>query len=967
MDGATAIEDVFLAALEFPAGDGRARYLDGACQGDAGMRRRVERLLDAHPKANSFLEQPAAVTEAHHPGAEESGTVVAGRYKLLELVGEGGMGAVWFAEQIEPVRRKVALKVVKPGLDSKSVLARFEAERQALALMDHPNVAKVLDGGMTEQGRPFFVMEYVKGSPITEYCDKACLSVDARLRLFVQVCEAVQHAHQKGIIHRDLKPSNILVAPYDDRPVPRIIDFGLAKALHQPLTERTLFTAHGAVLGTPLYMSPEQAQLNNLDVDTRADVYSLGVLLYELLTGTTPVEKQRLQKAAWDEVQRIIRDEDPPRPSTRLSTLEMLPAMAACRQTEPATLAKQVSGDLDWIAMKCLEKDRARRYESAAGLARDLQRFLSDEPVEARPPSSAYRLRKLAQKHRAALVVGAALVLLLVAGTTVSMWQALRATRAERHALKLAAAETEASERAQKRLAQVEKGNEILASIFADFDVRREKSGTEPLEAVLAGRLLKAAKQLGGDAVGDPVTVARLQHQLGQSLINLGHAQAASPLLEEARASAERGLGADHADVLAISSSLATSYASSGRLDRALPLQENALKVREAKLGRGHRDTLASMNNLAESYMAAGLSDRALPLFEECVSLSKSSIGAQHPDTLVSMGNLATAYRTSGKLDAALPLYEQVFQASKSKRGADHPDTLTSLNNLAQAYRAAGMLDRALPLLEESLRLSRARLGSDHPETLTSMGNLASAFREARKHESASRLQEETLNLSRARLGADHPDTLTAMNNLAGGRLAEGKPELALPLLEESLRLRKAKQGADHPDTLAAMNNLAAGYQAGRKLALAMPLLEEGLRVRKERLGASHPDTLTSMSNLAAVHQAAGRLSEALPLLEEALTRRTAKLGPEHPETLISLNNLAGAYVAGGQLDRALPLLEQAAVGLEKRQFRHEHAPQIMTNAIGAYAKAKQHDKSEAWRRKWLAASASNPRRGPAP
>ena len=307
-------------------------------------------------------------TAAYVP-REQPGTVVAGRYKLLEAIGEGGMGTVWVAEQTQPVRRKVALKLIKPGMDSKSVLARFEAERQALAVMDHPNIAKVLDGGLTETGRPFFVMEYVKGVPITEYCEATRLSVPERLQLFVQVCQAVQHAHQKGIIHRDLKPSNILVAPYDDRLVPKVIDFGLAKAMYQSLTEQTLHTAHETVLGTPLYMSPEQAQLNNLDIDTRSDLYSLGVLLYELLTGTTPLEKQRFKEAAWDEIRRIIREEEPPRPSMRLSSSKMLPSLAAGRQTEPARLTKLVRGELDWIVMKALEKDRTRRYETANGLA----------------------------------------------------------------------------------------------------------------------------------------------------------------------------------------------------------------------------------------------------------------------------------------------------------------------------------------------------------------------------------------------------------------------------------------------------------------------------------------------------------------------------------------------------------------------------------------------------------------------
>jgi eukaryotic-like serine/threonine-protein kinase len=440
-------ESIFAAAVALTSAAERAAYLDQACAGDAALRNHVEALLRAHERAGHLLDRPIVGPEltGAYIASPEVGTVIAGRYKLLEAIGEGGMGAVWVAEQSQPVRRKVALKLIKAGMDSKSVLARFEAERQALAVMDHPNIAKVLDGGLTETGRPYFVMEYVKGVPITEYCDATRLSVPERLNLFVQVCHAVQHAHQKGIIHRDLKPSNILVAPYDDKPVPKIIDFGLAKAMHQSLTERTLHTAHETVLGTPLYMSPEQAQLNNLDVDTRSDIYSLGVLLYELLTGTTPLEKQRFKEAAWDEIKRLIREEEPPRPSTRLSSSQALPSLAAGRQSEPVRLTKLVRGELDWIVMKSLEKDRARRYDTANGFAMDIQRFLAGEPVLAVPPSARYRARKFARKHRAALTAAAALALLLVAGVAVSMSQAVRATRAEAEAL------TERDEKEQAR------------------------------------------------------------------------------------------------------------------------------------------------------------------------------------------------------------------------------------------------------------------------------------------------------------------------------------------------------------------------------------------------------------------------------------------------------------------------------------------------------------------------------------
>jgi serine/threonine protein kinase/WD40 repeat protein/tetratricopeptide (TPR) repeat protein len=434
---------VFTAALDCSSAAERAAYLDQACAGDPGLRERVEALLRAHAQAGGFLGRAELEgTGGFEPAAERgtlaaglaAGAVVAGRYKLLEQIGEGGMGEVWLAEQTKPVRRKVALKLIKPGMDSRQVLARFEQERQALALMDHPNIARVLDAGATEAGRPFFVMELVKGVPITRHCDDHKLTLRERLGLFAQVCAAVQHAHQKGVIHRDIKPSNVLIAPYDGVPVPKVIDFGVAKAAGQPLTEMTLFTGIGAVVGTPEYMSPEQAELNNADIDTRSDVYSLGVLLYELLTGTTPLTRKRLREAALLEVLRLVREEEPPRPSTRLSTTDELPAVAANRGLEPRKLSGLVRGELDWIVMKALEKDRNRRYESANGFAQDVRRYLADEPVQACPPSAWYRFRKFGRRNKTALTTTAVIVLALLLATAVSTWQAVQATVARKDA-----------------------------------------------------------------------------------------------------------------------------------------------------------------------------------------------------------------------------------------------------------------------------------------------------------------------------------------------------------------------------------------------------------------------------------------------------------------------------------------------------------------------------------------------------
>jgi serine/threonine protein kinase/Flp pilus assembly protein TadD len=422
--------ELFLKALELPSAAERGDFLERECAGDAALRAEVDSLLQANERAGQFLEQPVADSVAtgafqsnlDSAPAETPGTVV-GPYKLLEIVGEGGMGTVWLAQQSEPVKRLVALKLIKPGMDSRQVLVRFEAERQALAMMDHPNIARVLDAGATSTGRPYFVMELVKGVPITHFCDERRLTPRERLELFVPVCQAIQHAHQKGVIHRDIKPSNVLVALYDGQPVPKVIDFGVAKAAGQPLTEKTLVTGLGTVVGTPEYMSPEQAELNQLDIDTRSDIYSLGVLMYELLTGTTPLLRKRVKERALLEVLRIIREEEPPRPSTRLSTTDQLPSIAANRGLEPRKLSGLVRGELDWIVMKCLEKDRNRRYETANGLAMDLQRYLSDEPVLAGPPTARYRFRKFVRRNKRSLlmagVVGVA-ALVATAGVAAS-------------------------------------------------------------------------------------------------------------------------------------------------------------------------------------------------------------------------------------------------------------------------------------------------------------------------------------------------------------------------------------------------------------------------------------------------------------------------------------------------------------------------------------------------------------------
>ena len=485
---------VFFDALERTDNEVE-EYVKSACSSDDELRQRVEQLLRAH-RALENPEKPALARGSPAPSRpslllEGPGTII-GQYRLLEQIGEGGFGIVYMAEQMQPVRRKVAFKIIKPGMDTRLVVARFEAERQALALMDHPNIARVFDGGATETGRPYFVMELVHGIPITEYCDENRLPIRDRIELFVAVCKAVQHAHQKGIIHRDLKPSNVLVTLHDDRPVVKVIDFGIAKAIGQQLTEKTLFTNFAQMLGTPLYMSPEQAQLSGLDVDTRSDIYAMGVLLYELLTGTTPFDKERMRTLAFDELRRMIHEEEPPRPSSRLTSSDEATTTASFkRRSDPRRLSQLIRGELDWIVMKCLEKDRNRRYETATGLANDLARYLSNEPVQACPPSLVYRARVFVRRHRASIGTAASLLAIALIGTALTLWQAIQAAAARdagnqaRLALsksKQADAEERANEIA-RQLATLNKANSLIESGARPCRLCRMGEGGSRLES----------------------------------------------------------------------------------------------------------------------------------------------------------------------------------------------------------------------------------------------------------------------------------------------------------------------------------------------------------------------------------------------------------------------------------------------------------------------------------------------------
>ncbi len=940
------VRDLFLAAADLPA-DQRAAFLAEKCGGDGELLAAVERLLGAHEQPASVLDPSARPghTDAYRSVTECPGTMI-GSYRLMEQIGEGGFGLVFVAEQQQPVRRKVALKVIKPGMDSSQVIARFEQERQALALMDHPNIAKVLDAGATDSGRPYFVMELVRGIPITQYCDQNQLTPRERLELFVDVCHAIQHAHQKGVIHRDVKPSNVLVTSHDGKPVAKVIDFGVAKAIHQHLTERTIYTNFAQMIGTPAYMSPEQAEMSGLDIDTRSDVYSLGVLLYELLTGSTPLERKRLMKAAYDEIRRLIREEEPPRPSQRLSTSEALPSLAASRKTEPARLSRMLKGELDWVVMKALEKDRTRRYETASGLARDIQRYLADEVVEARPPSAGYRLRKFARKNRAALATAAVFALLLMAGAAVSTWQAVRATRAEVEAV--AAREAEAEQRRQAEANEQKSHAAAVAEKKAKETALQREAETKAVLDFVENKVFAAARPKGEEGglghdvslraaieaampfvantfLDQPLIEARLRMTLAASLSYLGEPKAAVEQGERARALYAMHRGSGHPDTLKSMDFLADRCTYLRWRDRALKLHEEALALRKATLGPDHPETLLSMHNLAGSYLSVGRPAPARKLLEETLALRKAKLGPGHPDTLSSMHDLGATYPYRDP--KRLKVQEETLALRKAKLGPEHPDTLWSMFTLALTYGALDREAESLKLFEETLSLQRARLGRDHRHTLLSMDTLARRYRALGRDDETLKLHEEILALRRAKLGPDHPETLMTMGNVANGYAQLGREAEALKIREEVVGLIRAKLSIEHESTRFAMNNLAWILATASDVKLRDP--KRAVKLAEEVVRLS-PKTSPFRGTLGTARYRAGDWKGSITELEEAI--RLWK--PDAPTHAIHGFVLAMAHWQLGEKEKARAWFDKSAAWMARgkkddpdlKRFRAEAA-----------------------------------------
>jgi eukaryotic-like serine/threonine-protein kinase len=789
------------------------------------------------------------------------GTTI-GPYRLVHLVGAGGMGDVWLAEQTEPVRRQVAIKIIKAGMDTAQVVARFELERQALALMEHSSIARVLDAGATPQGRPYFVMEYVRGEPLTDYCVKHRLSIGARLDLFAQVCDAVQHAHQKGIIHRDLKPSNVLVALQQDRPIPKIIDFGVAKATAQPLIDASFRTRLGAVIGTPEYMSPEQAEMSGLDVDTRTDVYALGVILYELMTDTLPFDARTLRTKGLDDVRRTIREVDPPRPSERV-----LSASAATSQerAENSRLATRLKRDLDWITMMALEKDRTRRYQTAHELALDVRRHLSGEAVIAAPPSTAYRFRKFVHRHRAGVAATAFLALFAAASLTAIGFQAHRISEERDRANREAS-----TAKAVTAFLQ----DDLLAQASAEGQAT---PGTAPdPNLTVRAALDRAAERLVGKFSAEPLVAASLHSTIGDAYKNLGLYAQAEPHLEA------------------------------------------AVDLRRRTLGEADRETLIATSSLGDLYRLEGEYEKAEEVLKNVMSVGRRVLGEDDVATQRAINNLGIVYRYLGRYDDAEPLYISSLEHARRTRGNQDIETLTSMNNLGMLYQLEGRPEAADKLFVPAIDLSTTALGKEHPVTVTLMNNLALSYSRQGRYAEAERLYLVVLDFAKRVWGEQHPNTLTTMANLASVYTGQGRYAEAEPLLESAEAIGRITQGDEHPNTLLSRKKLADLYTAEGKYVEANALSSAVLEARRRVLGEEHPATLESMAGSADILLKEHKAPEAETLLASALASRRRVLGTAHPDTRATMAALASAVMAQQKYADAEQPLREALQGYEQ-------------------------------------------------
>jgi non-specific serine/threonine protein kinase/serine/threonine-protein kinase len=826
-----------------------------------------------------------------------------GPYRLLELLGEGGMGEVWLAEQSEPVHRRVALKIIKLGMDTKQFLARLEAERQALAVMSHPNIASFYDGGATETGRPYFVMELVRGVSITDYCDTHRLRTPERLRLFIDVCQAVQHAHHKGVIHRDLKPSNVLVTVKDNAPVVKIIDFGIAKALGQQLTDRTLVTRMGQIVGTPEYMSPEQAEMSGMDVDTRTDVYSLGVLLYELLVGTLPIDFGAKADRA---IRHAIRETQIPRPSTRLTSLgDTKDAVARYRGTTAEALRKELRSDLDWIILKALEKDRTRRYDTANELGLELDRYLRHEPILARAPSTGYRVGRFIRRHRVGVAAAAAVAVALLTGLTLASVGMVRAQRAETRAAEEAEAARQVSE--------------FLVELFQVSDPSEARGNTITAREILD----RGAERIETELRDQPLMQARLLTTMGLVYQSLGLYREARPKLESALRVRVAELGETDPQVAASIRALGDLARIQGDLAQADSLLTRAVAIRESVLGPDDPAMTPELFSLGVLYDSQGRYEEAAEVFERVLEIEEAELEADDPAVGSTLNSLAVVYYNLGRYEESETLFRRSLEIKERALGTEDLSVAIALSNLGSLNVALNRLADAEAYHTRALAINARILGPDHPSVADCALNLASVLEDQQRYDTAQVLYRRAMVIYEDTYGGSHPDVGLVLFNLANSHMHQGKVEEAEPLVRRAHEVFLETLEPDHPYLGLSFGQMAEVLAHRGDDVEAEAAYRRAVDILWEALGEGHPEVSGMVQRLANLLEGLGRVTEADSLRARAAAAEggsTPMPREERDRDTLETGMGGEGQTAGGLSDPSAALPGESARGTSSKE-----------------------------------------------